>query len=319
MSLLSMQIRAGMLILLIIVIRQLFLHKLSKGALKGMWAFVLLRFFLPFSHGVVAGFSLPFDKPFSFPFTNGAALSSQQVAVIYEPSLISPAFAIYLAVGLIAAAYFIAGHIRCRKIYRYAYPAVNEAVLKWKRKNGLRRSLRVLLCPDITSALTYGVIHPVILIPANIDFKDEERLFLVLSHELEHVKRFDILWKWGSALALCLYWYNPLVWAMFILMNRDIELSCDERVLKGHGFTGRIKRDYALTLIALAESNKSRLPLAAHFGGSAVEERIVSIMRGRYAKIYSYIALGGVALLALLSFAVFFIDDCGMVSIANLL
>lgn len=316
MSLLSMQIRAGMLILMIILIRRLFLHNLSKGALKSMWAIVLLRLFLPFSRNVVAGFSLPFDKPFAFPFINGAPVSSsQQSAVFSDQSLYLPVIAFYLAVCLIMVSYFIAGHIRCRKIYRYAYPAMADAVLKWKRKNGLRRNLRVLQCPDISSALTYGVIHPVILIPANMDFRDERQLLLVMSHELEHVKRFDILWKWGSALALCLYWYNPLVWAMYILMNRDIELSCDERVLKGHGFNGRLKRDYALTLIALAEAKKGRLPLAAHFGGNAVEERIVSIMRGSNAAVFSFIALGGVALLALLSFAVFLTGDSGAVII----
>ncbi len=135
MSLLSMQIRAGMLILMIILIRRQFLHNLSKGALKGMWAIVLLRLILPFSRNVVAGFSLPFDKPFAFPFINGAPVSSsQQSAVFSDQSLYLPVIAFYLAVCLIMVSYFIAVHICCRKIYRYAYPSMADATSDGRTK-----------------------------------------------------------------------------------------------------------------------------------------------------------------------------------------
>ncbi len=131
----------------------------------------------------------------------------------------------------------------------------------------------------IAVPLTYGILRPVILLPKTTDWTDEMRLRYILTHEFTHIRRFDTLTKLALAAAFCVHWFNPLVWAMYILANRDIELSCDETVIRTLGET--IKSAYALTLIELEEKKSRLTPLVNNFSKNATEERIVSIMKIR--------------------------------------
>ena len=97
-----------------------------------------------------------------------------------------------------------------------------------------------------------------------------------------------------------------MIWVLYILMNRDIELHCDECVLKKYGIHKNTKSAYAMTLIALAEKKSRAVPLASHFSKNATEERILSILHGRYAPaLFVGTALLGIAVLAFLSFVTF--------------
>jgi hypothetical protein len=119
----------------------------------------------------------------------------------------------------------------------------------------------------------------VVLLPKSADRTDIARLRYVLAHEFTHIRRFDVLKKWMLAAALCVHWFNPLVWVMYILANRDVELSCDENVVRTSG--EKTKSAYALTLIGLEEQRSGLSPLVSNFAKSAIEERIVSIMKIR--------------------------------------
>ena len=176
---------------------------------------------------------------------------------------------------------------------------------------GLRR------VPDLRSgageaaACVAGALRPVVLVnEAALAALAEEEVEAVLLHELTHIRHFDVLWKWISALALCLSWYNPMVWAMHILMGRDLELHCDECVLKKQGITKKSKSEYAMALLSLAEEKSTSFSMLSHFGQSATEERILSIMHSRYAPaMFIGLALLGIAILALLSFLSFVMAD----------
>lgn len=111
------------------------------------------------------------------------------------------------AAGCLAlAAFFIVGHIRGRAVYRFAEPVVTENVLLWAEENKLKRRVRVMQCREVPSALTYGVCRPVILLPSGMEAEDRKQLHFILSHELEHIRHFDVLWRWLSTFVLCLYW-----------------------------------------------------------------------------------------------------------------
>ena len=125
----------------------------------------------------------------------------------------------------------------------------------------------------MTSPLTYGVINPVIILPKNLPADSGEMRF-ALAHELVHIRRFDVLLKLILTAAACAHWFNPLAWAMLSLAGRDIELSCDEAVLKKLGCK---REDYAMALIRLEE--RRSIPTGAAFGGNAVRERIEAIMK----------------------------------------
>ena len=111
----------------------------------------------------------------------------------------------------------------------------------------------------ISSPLTFGVLRPVILLPKKTDWTDETALRYVLEHEFVHIQRFDVLSKLLLIAAVCVHRFNPLVWVMYVLANRDLELSCDETVLRRFG--GDIRAAYARVLIRMEAAR----------GGTAVE------------------------------------------------
>lgn len=99
------------------------------------------------------------------------------------------------------------------------------------RQIGLRNSLKVYRNPDIGSAIIVGIVKPAIYIP-DIKYTDS-MLEVILFHELMHYKRKDILYKFIILVACCMHWYNPLVWLMDRQAQKDIEVACDEDVIKG--------------------------------------------------------------------------------------
>lgn len=191
---------------------------------------------------------------------------------------------IWLAGLLSVAAVIVSGHIRGRRKYQMALPVhlLPEgfgAVFPWMAAHPLRRKVQVRYSDQIDTPLTYGILRPVILLPKGMDWLDTRRVAFVLAHEMAHIRRFDSLTKWLLTAALCIHWFNPLVWAMYVLMNRDMELSCDEAVLKKYG--GDSRAEYAMALVGMEERRHSFAPMANCFCKNALRERITSIMKSR--------------------------------------
>lgn len=199
---------------------------------------------------------------------------------------VSPILLIWLAGLLCFSAYFIVTHIKFRRVYEEALPIDSTFIRAWRVEysDSTRRKVKIKQSDMITSPLTYGISKPVILLPSNTDYSDEATLKYILYHEYTHIWRFDTLLKLILTAALCVHWFNPFVWLMYILANRDIELSCDESVVRNITTGANPKADYARTLITLAEK-KNLLTLGvsfsrnAHFGRNIMKERIKSIMK----------------------------------------
>lgn len=192
-------------------------------------------------------------------------------------ALISPLEIIWLAGMCVCVLFFVVAYIKFIRQFKQSLPVENDIVSLWLRENPLRRTVEIRQSDRITAPLTYNVFRPVVLFPKDTDWADEAKLRYVLAHEFTHIRRFDALTKLVLINVVCVHWFNPLVWAMFILANRDIELSCDETVVKSFGETA--KSAYALTLIGLAEKKGHITPLVNHFGKNAIEERIIAIMK----------------------------------------
>ncbi|MCL1986543.1 MAG: M56 family metallopeptidase, partial [Firmicutes bacterium] len=141
----------------------------------------------------------------------------------------------------------------------------------------LHRKITIMTSEQVQTPIVMGIFRPVIILPANMDLSDTELLNYVLMHEFYHIKRFDLLWKTLMAAAVCLHWFNPLAWAMLSLVNRDLELACDETVLKHFGSEKR--ESYAYSIIGMAEWQNLHRQIYAGFGKNAAEERIESIMK----------------------------------------
>ena len=136
-----------------------------------------------------------------------------------------------------------------------------------------REAGSVFLSDNLTSPFILGVIRPRIYLPSGI--REEEKAY-VLAHEQAHLKRLDHIWKPLGFLLLSLHWFNPVLWAAYVLLCRDIELACDEKVIGREGEA--FKKQYSEALLAC--SAKQRLvtacPLA--FGEVGVKSRIKSVL-----------------------------------------
>ncbi len=125
----------------------------------------------------------------------------------------------------------------------------------------------------ISSPFIMGFFRPKIYIPKGID---TDKLGYVLQHERTHIKRFDHVIKPLAFLILAVHWFNPLVWLSFYLMSRDMEMSCDEKVLLKEDSSNT---DYSTTLLSLAVKKRFPSPSPLAFGESGVKKRIKNALK----------------------------------------
>ncbi|HML46860.1 MAG TPA: M56 family metallopeptidase [Clostridia bacterium] len=195
-----------------------------------------------------------------------AGISAAGSAVPFSPWPI-----LWLTPALLLLTYFVLAHFRWRRVYSKAYPLreMRVSTLPWSR------TLCVKTSASIEAPLTYGVLRPIVLLPETL--AKGHALDCALAHEIAHIRHWDALKKWMLTLALCAHWFNPLVWVMYWLANRDMELCCDASVLRelGEGEKAR----YASMLIDMEEARSALTPLVSHFSKNAIEERIIGIMK----------------------------------------
>ncbi len=185
--------------------------------------------------------------------------------------------AVWIAGMAACTVFFTVSYIKCRIRFRESLPVKSPRIAEWLSEHKLRRRISVRRSDRIAAPLTYGVFRPVILLPKNYEKTDPDDLKFVLAHEYVHIRRFDAVFKILLTAAACVHWFNPLVWAMYIIANKDIEISCDEAVITMLGETE--KRNYAMTLIRMEEIKSGFTPLISSFGNNAIKERIVTIMK----------------------------------------
>lgn len=129
----------------------------------------------------------------------------------------------------------------------------------------------------VSAPLTYGIFRPVILLPKTMDFGNASALSYVLEHEYIHIRRLDALTKPLMLAIFCVHWFNPAVWLMVLLANRDLELSCDEALLRRRGLDA--KAEYAKALLSLEVQRSKFTPFYSSFSKNAMEERMKAMLK----------------------------------------
>lgn len=293
MSLVEMTLSGGAFILFIVVVRALTLHRLPKGTFLALWELAALRLLLPFTiplpfsvfaparHLPVVGKYLAAGGDFALGKPPAEMPAGTPVPAGTASSTILPM--VWLAGTALMAAYFTVSYVRARRCFRRSSPDNTPAVRRWLAGQRLRRQPEVRQSALVSSPLTYGVLRPVILLPEDMERDDEIALTYILTHEYIHIRRFDSVTKLVFAAALCVHWFNPLAWVMYVRANRDLELSCDERVMDTLG--SEAKASYALTLISMEETRSRCFSPCNHFSKLAIEERIEAIMKYKKASI----------------------------------
>lgn len=225
----------------------------------------------------------------------GSVISTIMTKIVNKTSSMS-AMTIWAVGAVLCAVFFIVTYVRCRIEFAMSLPVHNAFVEAWveqrrmphgkrffsvwqshKTTHGICRCVEVRMSDRINTPLTYGVIHPVILLPKGTEWEKTEQLEYVLWHEYMHIRYGDNVLKLVMVTALCLHWFNPLVWVMYILLNRDIELACDESVVRRCGVDD--KSSYANMLISMEAKRSGLMPLCNNFSQNAIEERVRAIMK----------------------------------------
>lgn len=179
---------------------------------------------------------------------------------------------VWLGAALLLILYMLASYgIFMGRLHRTSAEVVTE--------EGKKRSLYIWTSSAVKTPFVAGIFCPVVYLPETLTIQQRE---LILEHEKVHMKRLDYLAKPFMGLVCCIHWFNPFVWLAFYLMERDMESSCDEAVLRKIGYDR--KKEYANTLLSIAETGvwKPGHPIA--FGENSIKSRIKRTVKLKKAK-----------------------------------
>lgn len=273
----NMSISASWIVLAVLLLR-LLLKKAPKWTAVLLWGIVALRLICPFSIESVLSLipssetispGIMMDKTPSintgFPAVNNIINPVISDSLSPEPAASANPLQIWISVLSII---WVAG-----LVLLLAYTAISY--MRVKRKIGTAVLLRdnVFQSESVVSPFVLGIIKPKIYLPFHISEQDMEH---VIAHEQAHIRRKDHWWKPFGFLLLTLHWFNPLVWLGYILLCRDIELACDEKVVKEMNTEQRADYSQALLTCSVNRRMIAACPLA--FGEVGVKGRVRSVL-----------------------------------------
>ncbi len=276
-SILNMSFTASIVVIAVILLR-FALKCAPKWITVLMWALVAIRLVLPFSFESV--FSLiPSSEPLpteiiaenSFNINTGVNIVDRPVneyldSHYYEGVTVPSDNGIKMMDAL--SIVWLCG-IAAMVIYAVA----SYIKMRIKVREAIRKEDNIYLCDSVATPFILGFIMPRIYLPSGINSSDAE---YVIAHEKAHIKRLDHIIKPFSFALLCVYWFNPLIWIAYILLCRDIEFACDERVIKQSSEAIKVPYSEALISCALPRRSISACPLA--FGEVGVKSRIKGVL-----------------------------------------
>lgn len=266
---LDISIISGFYIILILLFRKTLNNKSFKYALKIAWGLIILRLFIPYT------IRIPIWKVDGTGTVNMIRNLIVNIIIkfnnfksnllIYNIDNILPKLNRVLVALLIT---FYTGY----KIHRMKGHLSQSTLLEnsefinsYLEEFKIKRKIQVLINDNITHPITYGIIRPKIIIQSRL-LENQKSLKNILTHEIIHIKEFDIFWNYLKNILICIYWYNPLIWLMGISLNEDIEILCDKLTVNYLGGREENKRDYCITMLSLitAESDRTILEQRLH-------------------------------------------------------
>lgn len=278
-KLLNLSISASWLVLVVLALR-LVLKRAPKWVNVLLWGMVALRLMLPFS--IESALSL---------IPSAETVSPEVVQFDPAPTITSGVTIIDNAVNpSLSESFAAAPSASANPLYVWTYLAgwvwliglaamlayALVSYLRLRRRVSASIPLRenIYVCDEVPSPFILGIVHPRIYLPSALD---EAQRGSVLSHERAHLARRDHWWKPLGFALLAVYWFNPLLWLAYTLLCRDIELACDERVLRGMD-AGQVK-DYSSALLACSVPRRMLAACPLAFGEVGVGARVKNALR----------------------------------------
>ena len=278
-KLLNLSISASWLVLVVLALR-LVLKRAPKWVNVLLWGMVALRLMLPFS--IESALSLIPSAETVSPevvqfdpaptITSGVTIIDNAV----NPSLSESFAAAPLAsVNPLYVWTYLAGWVWLIGLAAMlAYALVSYLRLRRRVSASIPLRENIYVCDEVPSPFILGIVRPRIYLPSALD---EAQRGSVLSHERAHLARRDHWWKPLGFALLAVYWFNPLLWLAYTLLCRDIELACDERVLRGMD-AGQVK-DYSSALLACSVPRRMLAACPLAFGEVGVGARVKNALR----------------------------------------
>ncbi|ASA25823.1 M56 family metallopeptidase [Paenibacillus donghaensis] len=288
-AILNMTITASYVAAAVMVIR-LFLNKAPKIFSYVLWLAVLIRLVLPFSFPSAFSF-LSFLTPTSRTGTGALEFVPSTLGLMLQPAvdtgvgLVNQAVNTSLPAGTPTASVNpmtiimeIAGMVWViGMVVLLLYFVVSYFKITSNLKTATLVSGNIYETDRITTPLVCGFIKPKIYVPLGLS---DHELSYIVAHEQVHIRRLDYLVKPFAWLLLSVYWFNPLMWVSFNLMSKDMEMSCDEKVIASMG--QEVKLSYSKSLLSLSvRSSGFSLGRPLAFGESHIQARIRNVLSYR--------------------------------------
>lgn len=297
-KIINMSISASWLVLAVLLLR-LVLKRAPKWVSVLLWAFVAIRLICPFSFESVLSL-IPSAETISPEIMTDATpeihTGIDGLNSVINP-IVSQSFApdprtsmnpLQLWIPLAALVWVagIAGML--------IYTAVSYIRLRCKVSAAVRLRNNIYQSENADSPFVLGIVRPKIYLPFRMDGDSLEH---VIAHEEAHIRRKDHWWKPLGFLLLALHWFNPLMWLAYILLCRDIELACDEKVISQMDHES--KADYTQTLVSCSVNRRRIAACPLAFGEVGVKERVKSVMN--YKKPTFWIILAAIVICAVVA------------------
>lgn len=272
------------LIILLLLVRGIFGTKIHKVFFTLAWTFILMRLVLPI------GMVIPMERPEWIVKIHGLLKGVSFSWFVW----------IWFAGACVTAAVFIVRYAICGRMLREALPI--QKVPDIDEEMFTFMGIRVYVSDRISSPVTFGIFQQKVLLPRYYMNLTREQLKFILIHEKIHIDCHDNLQKFFIILAVCIHWFNPFAWLMYVCSNRDIELACDEKVIRQVGEVDR--EGYANVLISLASEEVVGKTVYSGFAGSAIRKRIMMIMGYRNVRKWNYLLYAAALIVLIPAFAV---------------
>lgn len=282
-SVLEISWQAGLIALAVIAVRPL-LRRAPRRAVCMLWLLVALRLLLPARLTVESPVSLQQSE--SPPIQAYQELRQQEKVYVSAPpeqrlEMAGPAAAQGFALLDQLPAIWLTG-VGCMALYM----ALSLLRMRWRLRAAPRIQDNVYRCTDWSTPFVLGVLAPRIYVPETVSEQDFPQ---VLAHERCHIRRWDHVWKPLAFLLLAVNWFNPVLWAAYVLLGRDMERACDEMVLKNA--TPIQRAAYSRALVACAAQPKMAAVCPLAFGEVAVKERVKNVLNYKKPALWAVILL----------------------------
>ena len=275
-KLINMSISAGWLVLAILLLRPV-LRRTPKWISCLLWGMAALRLVIPVS------------VPSFFSLQPSAQVIPQNIAMTQTPAIYSGIPSVNDVVNPMLTQQLIRGEDLRGQILQITsivwlvgmallllYSMVSYLYLHRQVRASIRQQDNVYICDAVDQPFLLGLFRPRIYLPS--DLSEQQKLH-VLAHENAHIRRKDHWWKPLGFTLLSVYWFNPLLWVAYILLCRDIERACDEKVISFMDASG--KREYADALLSCSIHRRTIMVCPVAFGEVSIKERIKGIARYR--------------------------------------